>query len=79
MSHDFIPKLTDGFDSILQVEEEIKFEFWYARDLQKVFGYSQWKNFVNVIENANTSCSTFSMNMDEHFAYGTRYVFFESN
>lgn len=31
-------------------------EFWYARDLQRVLGYTEWRNFTGVIEKAKVAC-----------------------
>lgn len=43
-------------------------EYWSARDLQKVLGYSKWSNFENVIDRAKTSCQTFGKPVNSHFA-----------
>lgn len=31
-------------------------EFWYARELQAILGYTEWRNFNSVIEKAKLSC-----------------------
>ena len=31
-------------------------EFWYARDLQGILEYGQWRNFLKVVEKAKESC-----------------------
>ena len=47
-----------------QVFEEIKhinkedIEFWYARELQFVLQYTEWRNFLKIIEKAKTTCVT---------------------
>ena len=51
MDKSMIKELKLTFDEILQMTED-GIEFWYARDLQKVLGYSKWQNFENVIEKA---------------------------
>ena len=43
-------------------------ECWSARELQEVFGYSQWRNFLNAIEKAKISCENAGENIDERFA-----------
>jgi DNA-damage-inducible protein D len=43
-------------------------ECWSARELQEVFGYSQWRNFLNAIEKAKKSCENAGENIDERFA-----------
>ena len=39
------------FEEIKHIDEE-GVEFWYARELQKVLEYAQWRRFENVIEKA---------------------------
>jgi len=41
-------------------------EFWYARDLQKLLDYDEWRNFLNVIEKAKTSCKTAGQEINDH-------------
>lgn len=43
-------------------------ECWSARDLYPLFGYSQWRNFANIIEKAKESCKNAIGNVSEHFA-----------
>lgn len=43
-------------------------ECWSARELQEVFGYSQWRNFLNAIEKAKKSCENAGENIEERFA-----------
>ena len=49
-------------------------EFWFARDLQNLLGYSKWDNFLNVIEKAKTACANSGVKTDDHFAYTVRAV-----
>jgi len=42
-------------------------EFWYARDLQQLLGYSKWDNFKNVIFKAKISCEVSKHEVVEHF------------
>lgn len=43
-------------------------ECWSARELQEVFGYSQWRNFLNAIEKAKKSCENAGESIAERFA-----------
>ena len=43
------------FNNIKHVSET-GIEFWYARDLQKVLGYKEWRNFYKIIEKAKIAC-----------------------
>ena len=45
----------DTFEGIKHVDGDGT-EFWYARELQKVLGYSKWQNFKKIIEKAMISC-----------------------
>lgn len=42
-------------------------EFWYARDLQKVLEYTEWRNFQKVIAKAKTACENSGGNSSDHF------------
>lgn len=43
-------------------------EYWSARDLQPLLGYSQWRRFEQAIERAITSCGKSGNSPDHHFA-----------
>lgn len=43
-------------------------EFWYARELQSVLEYSQWRRFSDAIERAKTACEKSGHRMQDHFA-----------
>jgi len=43
-------------------------EYWSARDLQPLLGYSQWRRFKQAIERAITSCKESGNSPDHHFA-----------
>jgi len=43
-------------------------ECWSARELQVIFGYSKWNNFLKVIEKAKTSCEQAGETVTDHFA-----------
>ncbi len=43
------------FENIKHVSET-GIEFWYARDLQRVLGYKEWRNFSKIIEKAKIAC-----------------------
>lgn len=54
--------------------EEIKhftdegIEFWYAREMQLVLEYVQWRNFIKVIERAKEACNNSGITIEDHFA-----------
>lgn len=43
-------------------------EYWEARELMKVLGYSKWSNFKKVIDKAKISCKLSGYNVDDCFA-----------
>ena len=55
------------FENIKHVDEYGN-EYWYARELQKVLEYTQWRRFENVIKKAKTACENSKINAIEHFA-----------
>ncbi len=42
-------------------------ECWYARELRPVFEYTEWRNFIKVIEKAKTACKNSLNNVEIHF------------
>jgi len=42
-------------------------EFWYARELQTVLEYSEWRNFLKVIEKAMIACQGSENTVESHF------------
>ena len=45
----------ETFESIKHVNEYGN-EFWYARELQSILEYTEWRNFQKLIEKAQTAC-----------------------
>jgi DNA-damage-inducible protein D len=43
-------------------------EYWLARELQGLLGYTQWRNFERVIDKAKTACETAGQAVSDHFA-----------
>jgi phage terminase Nu1 subunit (DNA packaging protein) len=43
-------------------------EYWSARDLQPLLGYTQWRRFEDAIQRAITSCQQSGNAPDHHFA-----------
>ncbi|HEV8192326.1 MAG TPA: BRO family protein [Ktedonobacterales bacterium] len=43
-------------------------EYWEARELAEVLGYTQWRNFVPVIEKAELACTGSNQSVSDHFA-----------
>jgi len=60
-----IKTLTSSFEEHAQNKDGV--EFWYARDLQKLLEYSEWRNFLKVVDKAQESCKNADSNVSEHF------------
>ena len=65
MKKEIISQLHREFESVAQYEENI--EFWFARDLQKLLGYSEWRNFLLVIDKAKSACVNSKYKANYHF------------
>ena len=67
-------ELKEKFDSIINTEEKNNIEFWYARDLQIQLGYTQWRNFLEVINKAMISCESAGISVSDHFAKVSKMI-----
>ena len=56
----------ETFESIKHVNEYGN-EFWYARELQSILEYTEWRNFQKLIEKAQTACENSDLAVDECF------------
>ena len=54
------------FEDIKHIDED-GIEYWYARELQAVLGYTEWRKFENVIKKAKEACKNSNSNVFEHF------------
>lgn len=66
MDKELIQSLTRDFESYATEVDGV--ECWFARDLQVLLGYTQWRNFLPVIEKAKTACENAGNEVDNHFA-----------
>ncbi len=66
MKTDLIHNMIDTFEAHAQ-ETENGVEFWLARDLQHLLGYSEWRNFTAVVSKAKTACEVSDHAITDHF------------
>ena len=59
------------FESIRHVDDEGN-EYWYARVLQQILGYKEWRYFSAVIEKAQIACSQSNNNINSNFGVDTK-------
>jgi DNA-damage-inducible protein D len=65
MKKELISKLQKSFEDYASQTDGV--EFWFARDLQKLLDYHEWRNFTNAIEKAKTSCKNSNQALNDHF------------
>ena len=52
------------FENIKHIDK-YENEYWYARELQKVLEYKDWRNFLKVLNKAKEACENSGFNIDE--------------
>jgi len=66
MQNDLIQQMTESFEGYAQ-ETENGIEYWLARDVQHLLGYTEWRNFLNTISKAKTACEVSEHIIKDHF------------
>lgn len=66
MKKELIQKLHRSFEDCAHECDGV--EFWLARELQVLLGYTQWRNFDAVIEKAKIACAKAGQPVGDHFA-----------
>lgn len=72
MIKEIIAKLRLSFEENAQEIDGV--EFWFARDLQKLLGYVEWRKFMGVIDKAKTSCKNSGYDVEDHFVEAAKMV-----
>ena len=67
MSQDLMRYSDQTFEDIKHIDEDGQ-EFWYARELQRVLEYAQWRYMKEAVERARLACENSGLNPDNHFA-----------
>jgi DNA-damage-inducible protein D len=47
--------------------EQDGIEYWLARELQELLGYTEWRNFTNAVDKAKISCENTGEAVSDHF------------
>jgi DNA-damage-inducible protein D len=72
MEKETIVKLNKSFEESAYEQDGV--EYWLARELQMLLGYSDWRNFINAVEKAKESCKTIGEAVLDHFVDVTKMV-----
>ncbi|MCW5939600.1 MAG: DNA damage-inducible protein D [Fimbriimonadaceae bacterium] len=67
MKREVVLELTATFEGHAQ-RTDTGVEYWLARDLQHLLGYTKWDNFLNVVTKAKTACEVADHRIEDHFA-----------
>jgi DNA-damage-inducible protein D len=73
MKSELIYQLTATFEGHAQ-QTETGVDYWLARDLQQLLGYSEWRNFSQAILRAKTACEVSRHLTADHFVDVTKMV-----
>lgn len=60
-----IARLNKQFEEYAYEQEGI--EYWLARELKELLGYTEWRNFLNAVNKAKESCKTSGEEVSNHF------------
>lgn len=63
-----IQKYSEAIFEDIKHINEYEQEFWYARELQEILEYSQWRRFKEVIDRAKEACENSGNVVHNHFA-----------
>ncbi len=73
MKNELVQAFTHSFNDHSQTTDS-GIEFWFARDLQHLLGYAEWRNFNQVITKAKISCEATQNTVPDHFVEVNKMV-----
>jgi DNA-damage-inducible protein D len=65
MKKELIQRLHKSFEDCAHQNEGV--EFWLARELQELLGYTEWRNFQTVLTKAKVACENAGQAVADHF------------
>ncbi|MDZ7640648.1 MAG: DNA damage-inducible protein D [Desulfurivibrio sp.] len=66
MESNEIQAMTETFEGHAQ-QTDNGVEYWRRRDLQNLSGYAEWRNFLKIIDKAETACEVSGHQVADHF------------
>lgn len=67
-----ITKLQKNFEDYANNKDGV--DFWFARDLQNLLGYVEWRKFQGVIEKAKEACKNAKYEVFDHFVGAAKTI-----
>jgi DNA-damage-inducible protein D len=65
MKKELISELFQKFENACYVYQNV--ECWSAREIQEIFNYAEWRNFLKVIDKAKEACNNSGDTVSDHF------------
>ena len=65
MKKEIIVQLNKTFEESAYTQSGV--EYWMARDVQKLLDYTEWRNFLLVVDKAKIACMNSGQNISDHF------------
>jgi DNA-damage-inducible protein D len=65
MKKELIRELFEKFEQACYTYKNV--ECWSARELQTIFNYSEWRNFLKVIDKSKDACKNVGERLSDHF------------
>ncbi|MBI4619242.1 MAG: peptide-methionine (R)-S-oxide reductase [Desulfobacterales bacterium] len=72
MKKELIIELFEKFEGACYLFNNL--ECWSARELQEILGYTEWRNFLKVMEKAKTACENADVKVQGHFVEVNKMV-----
>ncbi len=72
MKREMIRELFEKFEQACYVFKDV--ECWSARELQEIFNYAEWRNFLKVVDKAKESCKHSGVAVLDHFVDSNKMI-----